>query len=350
MEGQLWYYSDLKEYTERGWCLFEIITALSMQCRIVLGLVCGTPTAVHFEVMQPGLALEELTLTKLLEEWKAHRQSNGVDLASCSSLHSAVERALEALRSSVAQASALLLDRAAECWLSTKDPATLLREMHQALDADLRKNNTLNTTESQQLEAATLTVELNPQNLYEPQAGKLIGAMLTCFTVERDREVVVRLLVNLLVLVRTRFGTVTPREPEVLRALVLEDLRRGGRLDQQGKALLPCEMAPLLDVLVAELACQDAAGKCLAGHSLRLVLEGNPIGPHGVKALCKAAPRLPPLAQLNLTWCGMGIAGGLELAEALGKAYPSLQGEPSALSWRSCAWLATAWVTRLCWR
>mmetsp|Transcript_18659 Transcript_18659/g.32646 ORF Transcript_18659/g.32646 Transcript_18659/m.32646 type:complete len:233 (-) Transcript_18659:411-1109(-) len=40
VEGQPLYFSNLQEYTERGWCLFEIVSAMMLQCRIVLGLVC----------------------------------------------------------------------------------------------------------------------------------------------------------------------------------------------------------------------------------------------------------------------------------------------------------------------
>ncbi|CAM9841516.1 unnamed protein product, partial [Heterosigma akashiwo] len=61
--------------------------------------------------------------------------------------------------------------------------------MHEALDADLRKN----TVEAQQLEAATLTVDPNPDGSWKPKAGKAIAELLPCFTKEEDREVVVRL-------------------------------------------------------------------------------------------------------------------------------------------------------------
>ncbi|CAM9958414.1 unnamed protein product, partial [Heterosigma akashiwo] len=111
------------------------------------------------------------------------------------------------------------------------------------------------------------------------------------------------------------------RDPEALRALVLAglDLDRadGPTLDLSDKALLPCEVAPLLEVLVGELARREAAGEGLAGRPLRLNLGGNPIGPHGVKALRGAAPRLPPLGWLNLGWCGLGAGGALELAKLL---------------------------------
>ncbi|CAM9952559.1 unnamed protein product, partial [Heterosigma akashiwo] len=134
--------------------------------------------------------------------------------------------------------------------------------MHEALNADLRKDKHLNAVEAQQRTAATHTVDLNPGPV-EGQAGKAIAALLPRFTKEEDREVVVRLLACLLVLVRTAFAAVVPRDPDVLRALV----HRGLDLDHEywpvlflrGEALLPCEVGPMLEALVAELARCEAA-------------------------------------------------------------------------------------------
>jgi len=338
VEGQPVYYSDLKEYTERGWCLYEIITALSMRRRIILALVCGAPTGARFEIMQPGPAPEEgLMLAKLVEEGNVQWWQNTDDdnLACCSSLRAAVDRMLDALKNSDNTPASDLLDQATECWRNAKDPTALLQKMHQALDQDLQTQR--NTVETQQLEAATLTVHLNPRYFHQPKAGQVIAALLPHFTAEGDREVVVRLLINLLVLVRTAFSAVQQRDTEALQALLQQphpaaddetvgprgplglqlDHKEGPTLNLTKKALLPCEMVPLLDALVAELARREAAGEGLKGRPLRLDFSENPIGPHGMKAVRKAAARLPLLASLDLFMCGMGIAGGLELAELL---------------------------------
>jgi len=328
--GKPLYFSDLKEYTERGWCLFEIITALSMRCRIVLGLVCGAPADARFEVMQPGPAPGELTLAKLGEDRKAQRQTT-----TDSSLQRTAARALEALRKSGGGATALL-DQAAACWESAVDPAALLEEMHRALDVDLEEKDT--SARHQQLEAATMTSQLTPRYSVLPQAGKAIGKLLPHFTAERDREVVVRLLINLLVLVRTAFAAVAPRGPEALRELVAAELDvdpSEDRLTLEGKDLLPCEAAPLVGALVAELARRDAAGEGLAGRPLEVLLGRNPLGPQGAKALRAAAGRLPPLAALDLRDSGLGIAGALDLAGALADC-PSFGGRLETLLLWDC--------------
>ncbi|CAM9637778.1 unnamed protein product, partial [Heterosigma akashiwo] len=257
--GKPLYFSDLKEYTERGWCLFEINTALSMRCRIVLGLVCGAPADARFEVMQPGPAPGELTLAKLGEDRKAQRQTT---------TDSSLQRTAARRRGPAEEwAPRPLLDQAAGVLGGARGPAALLEEMHRALDVDLEEKDT--SARHQQLEAATMTSQLTPRYSVLPQAGKAIGKLLPHFTAERDREVVVRLLINLLVLVRTAFAAVAPRGPEALRELVAAELDvdpSEDRLTLEGKDLLPCEAAPLVDALVAELARRDAAGEGLAGR------------------------------------------------------------------------------------
>uniref|UniRef100_A0A6V1VGB7 Uncharacterized protein n=1 Tax=Heterosigma akashiwo TaxID=2829 RepID=A0A6V1VGB7_HETAK len=325
VEGQPLYFSNLQEYTERGWCLFEIVSAMMLQCRIVLGLVCGDPSEPHFEVLQPGpSAGDVLTLKRLVKLTQKQQQRSN---KSCTSLLAVVvDQALAVLRSRCIPMAALL-DQATECWRAAKDPAALLQEMHQVLDADLQEDEDggqSRSTIEQQVRAATLTVDLNPRSgdpRWDPQAGKVIGALLPFFTAAGDREVVARLLINLLVLVRTAFDAVRLRDPEALRALVLEGLK-GDRLDLGSKYLLPCEVAPFLDLLASELARQNVVGEGLEVRLLRLSFGTNPIGPHGAKALRKAAACLPPLGKLGLHQCGLGNAGALELAGALEEARP----------------------------
>jgi len=69
-EGGHYYFSDLKEYTGRGWCLYESLMAPLMHCNIVLGLVCGLVDNARFAHLGgSGLAPgEELSMEMLQQE------------------------------------------------------------------------------------------------------------------------------------------------------------------------------------------------------------------------------------------------------------------------------------------
>jgi len=160
-----------------------------------------------------------------------------------------------------------------------------------------------------QIQAATLTIDTNP-NSWDPQSGKLVAQMLPNFTCEADREVVTRLLYNVGTFVRTGFGGICPRTAAELQQLALCHLdlghELGPTLDLSRKNLLPCEVVHLLVPLREH--------KDLANRPLRLILNENTIGAHGVKAIREAGLLLNTL---RLAECGLGLGGTLEVIDLL---------------------------------
>ncbi|CAM9249960.1 unnamed protein product, partial [Heterosigma akashiwo] len=240
------YYSDLKEYTSRGWCLYESSTALLMGCAVVLGLVCGPVGNTRFARLGgSGLAPgEELSLEALRrarrEEAPANREGQ---------LRAA---ALPCLPPPGKGEGGPLRRAARANWEVALDPGAVLEDLCRFLREDLLRGGTNRT----QREAATLTMRLSPAGVHDPIAAQRVSEDLLPeggFTAVRDREVVTRLLVNGAAFVLTGFEEVRPRPERELRALVLEKLdldhEDGARLDLRNQNLLPCEVGPALAAL-----------------------------------------------------------------------------------------------------
>ncbi|CAM9248758.1 unnamed protein product [Heterosigma akashiwo] len=332
------YYSDLQEYTGRGWCVFESATARLMSCEIRLGLVCGPVGDARFarlggSGLAPGkeLSLEELQRGLGMHNLLGHP------------LKKAALACLPKKGEPGGGAPPEELRRAARAnWEGAFDPGAALAALCGFLGEDLERGLDYRVM---QTEAATLTMSLNPvprqfQHIKAPQAAKKTSALLSDdgFTAVLDKEVVTRLLVNGGAFVLTGFEEVRPRPEQELQALVLEKLdldhEDGPKLDLTRapfdpfnpwwkEGLLPCEVGPVLAAVpAAVLEKLGLAGALVASSGrrpLRLDLGGNLIGPHGARCLREAVAGggLPPLSRLNLYNCGLGVAGALHLADLL---------------------------------
>jgi len=356
------YYSDLQEYTGRGWCVFESATARLMSCEIRLGLVCGLVGDARFVRMggsglAPGkeLSLEELRrglgttgghpLKKAALACLPKKGEPGGGAPPPEELRRAARANWEGAFDPGAALAALcgFLGEDLACGLDYRIRASgkAEKERQVKLKEGRRRGNAV----VMQTEAATLTMSLNPvprqfQHIKAPQAAKKTSALLSDdgFTAVLDKEVVTRLLVNGGAFVLTGFEEVRPRPEQELQALVLEKLdldhEDGPKLDLTRapfdpfnpgwkEGLLPCEVGPVLAAVpAAVLEKLGLAGALVASSGrrpLRLDLGGNLIGPHGARCLREAVAGggLPPLSRLNLCNCGLGVAGALHLADLL---------------------------------
>mmetsp|Transcript_21573 Transcript_21573/g.34153 ORF Transcript_21573/g.34153 Transcript_21573/m.34153 type:complete len:265 (-) Transcript_21573:148-942(-) len=156
--------------------------------------------------------------------------------------------------------------------------------------------------------AATQTVDMSGS------LGRTIAGLLPSFTMDKDRQTVVNLLVSFLVFQLTGFNKVIPRTSDQVAKILSKSVRKekapfGHR---ENLHLVKVEKGNLLPCDVRELLSQAQPMKNFA-----LWLRFHPLGPQGVSAILAEAPRLQ-FVSLVLPNCVLGPAGCGALSNFLG--------------------------------